>query len=286
LTREELDRLLEVLALEEGPRTELPRTAVENYIHGRAGAEEQARVESAMASSGAFREEVLALAAAAGRGEEFDALQAPRAPRRREAFAGTSPGHPRAWRRRPTVLAFCGLVALALLWVLSPLPPSLPRAPLPLYAVSLDRRLTDEQFERTVQRSADGAQPLPAARNMRDAALLSFFRAIQWKDGEFTIHPVSPETGGQKPYRLDLELHRGKATLPWPHHVLLPQGAEEPHTAILVFPDLLLYWVDSTTWTGRAGLSQRPGQSLFLVVAYRLGNQQYRASAPTRIPPP
>lgn len=288
LTQGDLDNLLETLALEDYPHEDLPRTTVENYIHGRADAEEKARVESVMATSSTVREEVLARIAITERGEEFAALQAPPAPpRRRASRQVVLDGPRRPWMlRRSTVLAFCGVLALALLWVLSPLPPGVSKQPLPLDVVSLDRKLTDEQFERALERAPGDAQPLPEARNLRDAALLSFFQAVEWKDGEFEIHPVSLPEGGQRPYDLHLELHRGEATVPWPYHVLLPRDAEGPRTAILVFPDLSLYWVDSGTWNGRAEFIQRPGQSLFLTVAYRLGEQRYHAIPPTRIPPP
>jgi hypothetical protein len=288
LTQEDLDGILEALALEDGPHEDLPRTSIENYIRGCADAEEETRVESAMAASSAIREEILALVAVAKRGEEFAALVAPPPPPRRRAYGQiVHDNRRRPWMlRRSAVLAYCGLLALALVWVLSPLPPSLHKEPLPLYAVSLDRRLTDEQFEPMLERAPGDVQPLHGARNLRDAALLSFFQAIEWKDEKFEIHPVPPPGGGRRPYDLHLELHRGEAIVPWRYHVLLPQDAEEPRTAILVFPDLSLYWVDSNTWKGRAEFSQRPGQSLFLAVAYRIGEQQYHATPPVRIPPP
>lgn len=288
LTQRDLDRLLRILALEDRPHTDLPPAAIENYIHGRASVEEEALVESAMAASSAVREEVLALSTIARRGEEFAALQAPPTPVRRGAslrVAASTPRRPWALRR-PALLASCGLLALVLLWVLGPLPPSLPKESTPLYAVSLDRRLSDEQFEPILERAPGATQPLPAARDLRDAALLSFFHAIEWRDGEFEVHAVPPAAGGQKPYDLRLVLHRGRETVPWPYHVLLPPGADQPQTAILVFPDLLLYWVGSNSWNGRAEFHQRPGQSLFLTVAYRLGEGRYGASSPIRIPPP
>jgi hypothetical protein len=288
LTQEDLDRLLAHLAFEAGPHTDLSLRMVDDYIQGRASAEEQSLVESAMASSSGLREEVLALAAIARRGPEFDALQPPHAPRRREPPVSVlSLATHRFWRpRRSSILAFCGLTLVGLvLWVLSPLSPNLARENPALYLVSFDRKLSDEQFETSIQRTPDGVQPLPVARNRRDAALLSLFQVIEWKDGQFEIHPLSPVPNGGAKYSLKLELNRVGETASQTFEVFLPREAEEPETAILTFPDLSLHWVGSKAWSGQVRFNQPEGQTLFLVVTYQL-RDQYRASVPRMIPPP
>jgi hypothetical protein len=288
LTQQDLDRLLEVLALEDGAHSELSSHVIDDYIHGRARIEDQDLVETAMARSGAVREEVLALATIAKRGREFAALEAPCAPLRRGRLGPVVSLRKSApWRpRRSHVMAFCGLFAVAVaVWLFTPIPPRpFTRAPA-LYTVSFDRTLTDEQFETGIQRTPEREPAFPEPRNVRDAALMSFFQTIEWRDGDFLIHPVLPQVGGEREYRLLFELERDGETATWPYGVSLPRDAEEPQTAILVFPDLDLHWVDSNAWKGRVLFRQDAEQRLFLTVAYRVGDQ-HRASAPTMIPPP
>lgn len=287
LNGQDLDELLRMLALEDGAHPAVPPQLVDDYIHGRASAEGQQRIESAMARSSAIREEVLALAAIAKRGAEFDALRPPRAPRRRgqNAVVGVAQ-HPSWIRRRTPLMAFCGLLALALaVWLLGPLTPNPFTKSPTLYAVSFDRTLTDEQFETDVLRAPGPGQTLPDARNARDAALLSFFQAVEWKDGDFIIHTVPPASDGERTYHLALELERDGKPATWPYEVRLPKDAKEPRTAILVLPDLTLHWVKSSEWNGRVSFAQDPGQRLFLTVTYRVGSA-HRASAPTMVPPP
>jgi hypothetical protein len=183
-------------------------------------------------------------------------------------------------------MAFCGLLAVILAaWFLSPLSPIRSTEEPTLYAASFDRTLTDEQFEVTLERSSGQEPSFPAPRSQRDAALMALFKAIEWKDGEFLIHTVPPDVGGEKTYHLTFDLEREGETTTWPYTVKLPGEAENPQTAILVFPDLNLYWVETHQWRGRVAFDQSPGQTLFLTVAYRVGDT-YHASSPTEIPSP
>lgn len=289
LSHTDLDEFLRQLALEEETHPDLSQKVIEDYIEGRSNAGDRALVETAMARSGELREEILAYAAIGKRESEFAALVAPRAPARRTTWSPAPAPVKKSlqWPRRPaTLLAFCGLLAVAVAaWLLSPVSPIRSPDEPALYAASFDRTLTDEQFEVGVERSSGQEPSFPAPRNQRDAVLMSLFEAIEWRDGDFLIHPTSPEASGEKEYRLTFDLKRQGGTTTWPYKVRLPRDAETPQTAILVFPDLTLHWVETHAWKGRVAFDQDPGQSLFLSVAYRLKGE-YHASPPIQIPPP
>ena len=289
LNQDNLDALLRILAQEDNFSSVLSSEVIDDYIHGRAKNKDQALVESAMAQSSTIREQVLALTVIAQRGEDFAALEPPSPPPRRgmsDLQVGVFRGYRFRPPRRAVWLSLPGMAAAALvLWILNPITPSPPTNKLPLYSVSFDRKLVDEQFESDLRRTTNIDGSLPDPRHARDAALLSFFKAIEWQDGEFLIQSVPPEVGGERQYSLVFELGRDEDASSWTYEVLLPGEAEEPQTAILVLPDLDLYWVESKTWDGRVSFRQDLGQTLFLTVTYRAGGQ-YSASAPTMIPTP
>ncbi len=262
LTSTELDELLFTLSISssgESPSEE----ELTRYLKGKSSPEEADRIRLALAGSGEGRQNLMSLAAIAGRSLEFQALRPPPAPPRR---AGRS-----AVGATRIILGLAAVLAVAV-GLFSGLRAIHHDAYHPGFLTE-SRPLYREQFEADQLRGTGEPPPLVAARNQREAALLAFRQVLVWTDGRLEVRdrPSSPPPTGAR----ELEL-----VTPGGRHlsVALPAGSTQVRLARLTLPGLELSWADVPPGTSTVALENPPAGATrtLLAVTYQ-DHGEYRA---------
>jgi len=269
MTRADLDQLLREVARREEKFEPPSDAALDRYVEGTAAPEDRASVESAMALSARFREEVMARSAITHRSEEFASLTPPPAPplptsrprRLRSTWHRRRGIGLRPTRRSALWVVPAGIAALAVAWIT--LQPGQTQLPEELTLVA-GAPLIDEQFEADLRRTQQGGPSVRIPLSHREAAIHAFRDAVEWQEGEYQITASRNKIPGRSSHRVRVE---GLAK-PHDFRAVLPADASDVRAAVLLIPSLDLLWAPLDGPSGRLRVPPQPGGRACVTLTY------------------